>query len=53
MTDMDKAKHDRLLELIQQAVKNPSSAKSVATEIAKNWFPLCKVDPKGNVEFES
>lgn len=45
--DTDQIKEDRLLDIIRRVIANSENAKEVAHEIAKDWFPVWRVDPDG------
>jgi hypothetical protein len=48
---LDRAKRDKLLDIIRRVIANPENAKEAADEIAQDWFPMIKVDARGAIHF--
>lgn len=52
MTDeraIDKAKRERLLDMLRRATAN-GSHQEVAAAIVLDWFPLLQIEPNGNIK---
>jgi hypothetical protein len=47
--NLDRAKYERVLDLIRRATANGTHV-DVAKAIARDWFPLCRIDAKGKIE---
>lgn len=50
IADVDGLKRAKLRDIISRVMANPQNAAEVAEEIALDWFPMVRVDPKGNAE---
>lgn len=48
LDEANKLKHEKLLDIIRRVIANPQHAKDAVDEIAIDWFPVFRVDQKGN-----
>lgn len=49
--DIDREKREKLADIIRRATANPSNVAEVADEIARDWYPMIKIDPQGRRSF--
>lgn len=48
--DLDKMRRDKLYDLISRAAAN-GTAREVADQVAKDWFPMMRVSADSEIEF--
>ena len=43
---------EKLRDILRRVIANPHNANEVAAVLAKDWFPMMIVGPKGEVEYD-
>lgn len=50
VVDADRIKREKLQDIMRRIIANPSNIDEVVDQVAMDWFPMVRVDPKGRIE---